>query len=542
MMSLPQGTRISNQVAREICVREGAAATIDGAIASLGKNYVVTLQAIACQNGAVLAREQLEAQDKEHVLNAVGTGATAMRGKLGESLKSVQRMSVPLEEATTPSLEALQNYTLGYSEMTKGRFLPAVSHLERAIAIDSKFAMAHYYLALAFDNAGDVERCAEYAKQAFQLIDRVTEYERVSIAAVYYWTATGEVDKTIDAYQSGIRDFPRWWGFHNNLSGSYIDLGQFEEGLKEGLESARLEPNVEHSYRRQLDAYLCLGRVAEAKILVEKLRAKGLGGPRIHQRFLELAYVEDDEAAVARETQWFAGKPGEYIGLGLQAASLNVHGQRAESHRFYVRAAENARRQGLANAASEFEQADARADALLGNCESVRRLGRPALALAICGDSDRAEKLAAETSKLFPNGTFWNAVGLPGIRAAVALQRNQPAESVERLLAAKSYESAYLEVMYLRGLAYLRQNKGAEAATEFQKIVGNKGASWGLGWRYPNQAQFYSLSYLHLARAYMLEKEVAKAKKSYETFLELWKEPDPGIRIYKEARAEYAKL
>ena len=291
--------------------------------------------------------------------------------------------------------------------------------------------------------------------------------------------ATGELDKAIDAYQLGIRNYPRHWGFHNNLSTIYIDLGRYEEGLKEGLEAARLQPNVEPPYRRQLDAYICLDRLPEAKQLAEKLRAQGLDGARIHQRFLEMAYVEDDQAAIAREIQWFAGKPEEYLSFGLQAANRNVHGQRRESHKLYQRAAETALRRGLRNAASEFEEADARADALSGNCQTVRRLGRPALALAMCGDAAQAEKLAAETSKLFPNGTIWNAVQLPEIRAAIALNRDQPAKSVELLASASPYERAYLDAVYLRGLAYLRLHKGAEAAAEFRKIVDHKGANWG---------------------------------------------------------------
>ena len=276
------------------------------------------------------------------------------------------------------------------------------------------------------------------------MIDRVSEFERAQITA-YYYRATGELDKAIDAYRLGIRNYPRHWGFHNNLSTAYIDLGQYEEGLKEGLEAARLQPNVEPPYRRLLDAYICLDRLPEAKQLAEKLRAQGLDGARIHQRFLEMAYVEDDQAAIAREIQWFAGKPEEYLSFGLQAANRNVHGQRRESHKLYQRAAETALRRGLRNAASEFEEADARADALSGNCQTARRLGRPALALAMCGDAAQAEKLAAETSKLFPNGTIWNAVQLPEIRAAIALNRDQPAKSVELLASASPYERSYLE-------------------------------------------------------------------------------------------------
>jgi tetratricopeptide (TPR) repeat protein len=353
---------------------------------------------------------------------------------------------------------------------------------------------------------------------------------------------TGEWDQAIDAYQLGIRNYPRHWGFHNQLATTSMDLGRYEEGLKEGLEATRLEPNVEPPYRRQLDGYLCLDRLPEAKQLAEKLRTQGLDGVRIHQRFLEIAYIDGDPAAEQREIQWFAGKPGEHISLGLQAANRNVQGRRRESHALFQRAAEAARRRGFQETAAEFEEADAQADAFSGICETARRLGRPALALAICGDAAPAEKLAAETSKLFPNGTIWNAVQLPEIRAAIALHRNEPVKSVELLTSAAPYERAHFEAIYLRGLAYLRLNKGGEAAAEFRKIVDHKGANWASRWRYPYWAQFYSLSHLGLARGSALAGDTATAKNAFQDLFELWKDADPDLPILQQAKTEYAGL
>jgi tetratricopeptide (TPR) repeat protein/predicted Ser/Thr protein kinase len=540
-MSLPPGARITNPIANEVCVREGAAATIDGTIESLGKDYVITLQAIACQNGATLAREQIQAEDKEHVLNVVGTAAAAMRGKLGESLSSIQKLNRPLEQATTPSLEALQNFSEGYHEGGQGHFLTAIPLLERAIALDPNFAMAYQFLAGNLYTAGDVVHQREYVRKAFALIDRVSEYERDIIAAEYHVSA-GELDKAIDSYQLGIRNYPRFGGFHNQLGIVYIDLGRFEEGLKEGLEASRLEAKVEPPYRRQLDAYMCLDRIGEARKVAETVRKLGIDGARIHQRFLEMAYIEGDQAAAARETQWYAGKPEEYLSFGLQAGNRNVLGQRRESHKLYQRAAETALRRGFRDVAAGFEEADARADALAGNCRTARRLGRPALALAMCGEAAKAEKLAAETSKLFPNGTIWNAVELPEVRAAIALNRDQPAKSVELLASATPYERSYLGAVYLRGLAYLRLHKGAEAAAEFHKIVAHKGANWGATWIHPYWGQFYSLSYLGMARASALAGDGAKAKKVFQDFFELWKDADPDLPILQRAKAEYAEL
>jgi tetratricopeptide (TPR) repeat protein/predicted Ser/Thr protein kinase len=541
LMSLPPGARITNPIAHDICVRDGAAATIDGSIASLGKSYVVTLQAITCQGGATLAREQIQADDKEHVLNAVGTAATAMRTRLGESGSSIQKLNRPLEQATTGSLEALQNYTAAKAALTQGQFLAAVPLLERAITLDPNFAMAYYYVAIASNNAGDVGREGEFLKKAFALIDRVSEYERDWIMAGYY-ESTGELDKAIDAYRLGIANYPRDWGFHNDLSVVYMDLGQFEEGLKEGQAAAKLQLNAEPPYRRLLDAYMCLDRLGEARKLAEKVRMLGIDGARIHQRFLEIAYIEGDPAAAARETQWYAGKPEEYLSFGLQAANLNVLGQRLESSKLYKRAAETALHRGLRDVAAGFDEADARADALSGNCRTVARLGRPPLALAMCGETAQAEKLAEETSKLFPNGNLWNAVQLPEVRGAIQLQRDQPAKAVELLASASPYERAYPEVAYLRGLAYLRLHKGAEAAAEFQKIVDHKGASWGSTWLYPNWGLYYSISYLGLARGSALAGDTAKARKTFQDFFALWKNADQDIPILIEAKKEYAAL
>jgi hypothetical protein len=287
---------------------------------------------------------------------------------------------------------------------------------------------------------------------------------------------------------------------------------------------------------------MCLDKLDEAKKVAERVQMQGIDGARIHQRYLEMAYIEGDQTAAAREIQWYAGKPEEYLSFGLQAAHLNVLGQRRESSKLYKRAAETALRRGLTSVAADFEEADARADALAGKCDTARRLGRPALALAMCGVAAQAEKLAAETTKLLPNGILWNSVQLPGIRAAIELHRDQPAKAVELLKSAAPYERAYPEVVYLRGLAYLRLRQGAEAAAEFQKILNHKGASWGSTWRFPNWGLHYSLSYLGLARAFVLTNDTVKARKAYQDFIAIWKDADKDAVPLKQAIQELAAL
>ena len=535
-MGKPAEARLTPAIAQEICERTGSAAVLEGSIASLGTQYVLGLKAVNCRNGETLDEEQVRAARKEDLLNALTMIASNFRSRVGESLSTIREHDTPLEQATTSSLDALQNYTAGLSIMGQGHFRGAIPLFERAIAIDPNFAMAYYLRGIAYEQAGDMERSAEDAKRAFSLVDRVSETERTDITA-YYYRFTGELDKEIDAWQLSARNYPRNWGPHNQLSLTYIDMGQFEEGLKEGQESAQLEPHVEPPWRRQLDALMCLNRLPEAEVVAAKVRALGIDGSRIHQRFLELAYLQDDHPSIAREIQWFSGKPEEYLSFGLQAAYLNMHGQRRESSEEYQRAAETARRRGLRYVANDFEEADARANALAGNCQSARRLGRPALALAMCDETAEAEKLAAETSKLFPDGTIWNAVQFPEIEAMIEL-----AKGVELLASASPYERAYPDAVYVRGVGYLQMKRGAEAGAEFRKIADHEGASWGATWVHPYWGQYYALSYLGMARGHVLAGEGTQARDAYEKFFALWQNADPDLPVLRQAHAEYAKL
>lgn len=291
-----------------------------------------------------------------------------------------------------------------------------------------------------------------------------------------------------------------------------------------------------------LDSYLALDRYKEAHETADRVQAQGIDGPRIHQRLLELAYAEDDKAASARQIQWFAGKPEEYLSLGLQAANLNVHGRRNESHGQYQRAAEAAGRLGFRYVADELQDSDALADALYGPCQTPAKLGRPALALALCGDTARAERLAAETSNAFPRGTTWNAVQLPQIQAAMALRHKDPARSLDLLASAAPYERAYPGAIYLRGMAYLQLHRGRDAAAEFRKVTEHKGASWGPTWVHPNWGLYYGPSCLGLARAYSMAGDSSKAIASYENVLALWHDADQDTPLVIQARHEATAL
>ena len=525
--------RITSQIAHDICVRDAAAATIEGSIASLGKAYVLTLQAVNCKNGATLAREQSQAEDKEHVLQAVDKTATAMRAKLGESLASIEKLTLPLDQFTTPSLEALQNYAMGHSLGAQGQFLAAIPFYQRSTELDPNFAMAYLGLSLAYSNAGDIAHSNEYQGKAFALIDRVSEFERLFISARYYWRVNGELDKAIDAYRTAMRSYPRSWWAPSELGFLYNSMGEFEKAIDAGREAIRLEPRVEPPYRNLATSYINLDRPGEAKEVLAKAREQHFDGSRLHQRFLEIAFVEGDQPAVESEIQWYAGKPEEYLSFGLQAAYADALGRRGEAGKLYRQAADMALRRGLKDAAADFEDADARAGAFVGDCQPARRAGRPAIALAMCGDAAGAEWLAAEGSKMYPNGTLWNAVQLRSIRAAIELKRDQPAKAIELLESAAPFERAFPEARYLRGQAYLRLEKASAARDEFQKILDHKGANWGL---------IYSLSHRWLARATALAGDTARARQAYQDFFVSWKNADTGSARLAEARKEFVAL
>ena len=532
LMGRPRGEPVTSQIAHDICVREAAAATVGGSIASLGKDYVMTLQAIRCDTGTTLALGQTQFGDKEHVLKAVDTAATAMRSKLGESLASIQKSNLPLDQVTTPRLDALQAFALGFTQASQGQFLAAIPFLQHATELDPNFAYAYSLLGVYYRNSGETARSNEYAAKAFALADRVSDIERLKIKARYYNFVVGDLDKAFDAYQVVARSYPRDWESRNEMAVDYRRMGDFEKYLAESEEVVSLAPRILSPINNLATAYVRLDRFDEAKGVVARAQAQQIDAPRLHQRLLEIAYIQNDQAAAAKEVQWFAGKAEEYFSLGVQAANADTVGRRNDAKELYRRAAAAASRRGLVDAAAGFEEADAVADALLGNCETARRVGRPTFALALCGDA-RVEQFLGEREKLAPNGTLWKAVELPEIRAAMEFRRDPSGKVVELLASATPYERAYPEVRYLRGRAYLRRKNGVEAAAEFQKIVDNKGANWG---------PYYGIAYVGLARSAKLVGDTAKARQTYRDFLALWKDPDPKIEIFIAARNELAEL
>ncbi len=494
-MGRSPGEPITIEVARGVCVRERERGIIGGSIARLGKTYLIALQAINCQTGATLARDQAEAEDKEHVLKAVATAASGMRAKLGESLSSIQkpdRPSVFEVQVSTPSLEAFKAYTVGIDFQGQGRSREAIPHLQRAIQLDPTFSAAYDLLAAAYMTAGDRAHGSEYLAKAYALIDHASERERLLISGRYYLEVTHELNKAIAAYEVLFRIDPRNPKPHSRLAQVYSAMGDYERALPEFLEAIRLGPRIRTYSSALMSTYINLDRLDEAKGVIARELAQNPDAPYAHHYRLIIACIQNDDVAREREIQWFSGRPDEYRSLRIQADDAAARGERRKAILLYQQAIEMARRQGLTMGGPP----PALIDALMGDCASAQK-ARSNPALAYCG-----------------NGP---ALRLPEEQAA----RNPPVNSDPTPL------------LYQRGLSDLHTLKGAESAAEFQRILDHKGRHWGV---------FYSLAYLGLARASALTGDTAKARRAYQDFLAVWKHADADIPILIQARKEYAAL
>jgi tetratricopeptide (TPR) repeat protein len=540
--------RISNDVAREICLREGVKAMLTGSISSLGSHYVITLTAVNAQTGDALAREQIEAGSKEDVLKALDRAASSLRRKLGESLGSVQKFTMPLEKATTPSLEALQAFTLGQAEHQKVAEDKAIPHLKRAIELDPNFAMAFATLGVVYSNLGETQQALDYLKKAFELKERASERERLYISAHYYEMVTGQIEKAIEVYESWKEAYPRDTLPRDNVALQYNSIGQFEKALTNASEAMRLNPKDFFAYQNVANSYQELDRYDEAKTIVEQAKALNVDSVIDHMVLFDIAFIQGDAAGMQREVAWAAGKPDELFMLFNQGMADYGMGRAHRAHETVERAANQAEGRGLKAIAGQARAAEIVIEASLGNTQEACKRATEvptsrvdkdakstiAMALAICGDADRAQKLINELAKDFPLDTLLNNVGLPVARAVIELHHNNPARAIALLEAATPYDLTGFGAMYVRGEAFRLAHEGAKAAAEYQKILDHR----GIGPLDPG----YALGRLGLGRAYALQGETAKARTAYQDFLALWKDADPDIPILKQAKEEYEKL
>jgi serine/threonine protein kinase/tetratricopeptide (TPR) repeat protein len=569
LMTRPADTKLTPEVARELCQRAHSKAYLAGTIGSLGSQYVLGLKAVNCRSGDTLAEEQVTATSKEKVLDTLGEAATKLRGELGESLATVQKLDVPLSEATTSSLEALKAYSLGRKAENEKGVAAALPYHQRAIELDPNFAVGYNAVGTDYISLGELGRASEYYTKAFQLREHASEREKLNIAADYYRNVTGELDKAAQTYQEAIESYPRDFRAYNNLGIVYADQGQYEKAAEVTRQGVPLAADAVANYSNLANYTLALQRFDETRQVIHEAQARKLDDFIQHIALYALAFLGSDSAAMAERQRWFAGKPDyENWGLALASDTEAYSGLVGKARELTKRAVDSAIRADSKENGAIWQAIAAQREAAFGNAAEARQSAaealklapaiqgvqsEAALAFAMAGDTARAESLAQDLGKRYPLDTQVQSLWLPAIQGQVALNKKNPAAALNVLQASSAIEMGQilfvanlscLYPVYLRGEAYLAAGQGSAAATEFQKILDHSGIVWNC-WT-------GALAHLGVARANALQAKTSqgadadaarvRALAAYKDFLAPWSNADPDIPILKEAKAEYAKL
>jgi tetratricopeptide (TPR) repeat protein/predicted Ser/Thr protein kinase len=567
-MTRPANERLTQDLAREVCVRAASKAYLTGSIAALGNQYVIGLEALNCASGDVLAQELVTAPSKEKVLDALGQAAARLRNQVGESLSSVQKFDVSLEQATTSSLEALHAFTLGAKAAHEKGDVEAIPFYKRAVELDPNFALAYDDLGVDYYNLYQPGQGAEYLKKAFDLRDRVTEREKFTITADYYGLVTGELEKANQTYELWIQDYPRAYGAYGNLGSSYMILGQYEKAANETRQALR-EPTDVAEYANLGEIYLALNRFDDAKKTSEEAQGRRLEDIPLRVNLYALAFFQGNAAVMKQQANWAMGKPGaEDQMLSLESDTEAWSGKLAKARALSRQAIESARRNDEKEPAALWQANAAIREALFGNADIARRDAAAAMALApgsrdaeaqaalayaLAGETTHAQSHADDLNKRFPQDTVVQTVWLPTIRAQIELAKGNPIQSIELLQTATPYElgmlsgsapNSCLYPVYVRATAYLSAGQGQLAGAEFQKILDHRGVLWNCATG--------ALAHLGSGRAYALEARSAqgadadaaraKAPAAFQDFLAQWKEADPDIPALVTAKSESAKF
>ncbi len=548
LMGKPADEHITAAIGREIAQRTNVKALLVGSIANMGTQYVVMLDAVNPASSDTLAEVQTRADNKEQVLKALDQATTQLREKLGESLASIKRFDKPLEEATTSSLEALKAFSLGDEKHTTGNDIGAIPFYKRAIDLDPNFALAYARLGTVYNNYGQVDLSEQNRKKAFELKDRASERERLYITSHYY-ADSGQLEKGNAAYELYKQTYPRDVVSYVNLSATALQLGDFDKVLENAKAAIKVDPDESRGYLNSAGAYMGLNRVEEAKAIATE-------GLRLHSDFLSLhdtlatiALAQGDLAAMEREEALAKTQPdlewSAYFRHGEIAAS---HGQLHQAEDFYEKARQVGKRVEIKSAEAGAISERASVRALAGNRKEAIESANASLAifqdynqklqvagiLAFAGDRRKALDLAAEVAKSRPDDVLVQALFVPLVQAATALDSGDAAKAIELLKPASAYDRGSTPVLYLRGLAYIKNKQGAEAVQEFQRILALRNFS--------PADPLMSLAHLGLGRAYALQGDSQKSRTAYQDFFALWKDADPDLPILKEAKAEYARL
>ena len=558
LMAKPPDTNLTPEVARDLCQRAGGKAYIAGSIASLGHQYVIGLDAINCKTGDFLAQDQVTAENKEHVLRALDEAATTIRKKLGESLSTVEKFDAPLDQATTPSLEALKALSVGRKILQGKGPEAAIPFFNRAVELDPNFAAAYSALGISYYNLREPGLASKNLQKAYDLRDKVSEREKFRISGNYYLLVTGELEKAIPTYETWAQTYPRNNEPLGNLGVAYTYLGQYESAVNSSLEDLRLYPGSAAAFTNLVGLYTALNRPDDAKAKYQEAVAHKINNPVLHGNRYGVAFFEGDTAEMQRQLDNSKNKPGADVLLSFASDTAAYFGHLASARELSQSAIESALHSDAKETAAEWQINAALREAEFGNVTRARQAIASALdsaatrdvqilaalAAARIGDVEQARRISDDLAHRFPLDTMINRYWLPTIYASIETSRNDAAKALDLLRTAAQYElgtpspqfevGASLYPVYVRGQAYLSLHQGKEAAAEFQKYLDHRGIALN--------SPLAALARLQLGRAYVLSGDEARARSAYQDFLALWKDADPDIPIYKQAKAEYAKL
>jgi DNA-binding winged helix-turn-helix (wHTH) protein/tetratricopeptide (TPR) repeat protein len=564
LMAKPADTRLSPEVSREICERTASTAVLDGSIASLGSQYVLTLRAIDCRTGDVLDEEQVQVARKEDVLNSLSQIASRFRIRIGESLSTVKSHDIPLAEATTPSLEALKAYSAGWQVSFSSGSAASVPFLQHAIGIDPNFASAYAALGRMYGDIGESWLSAQNTSKAYQLRDRTTDQEKFFISVNYDLQATGNLEKAQQTCDLWKRAYPRAWLPHGLLSGGiYPALGKYEKSAEEAKLALAIDPDFSIGYTNLAVSYMALERMADAESTIQRASERKLEIPDFFVLRHAIAFLKGDKAGLERVAAEARDKTGVDDWMSnAEGFAAAYTGHLDVARRMSRQAAEFARKSDRRETEALYEADTAVREALFGNGFNARLKAADALALSksrdvvyeagfaltLSGDSSRSQAMTEELSRRLPEDTKVQFIYIPTMRALLELNHSQPSRAVELLQTASPYEggtpidggsefllgAGNLYPAYVRGLAELAAHHGAEAAAEFRTILNHRGSVIcdPIG----------ALAHVQLGRAYALAGDKTEAKIAYQDFLTLWKDADRDIPILRQAKTEYAKL
>jgi len=568
-MTRTADTILAPEVAREVCQRTNSRVYISGSIARLGDQYVVGLKAVNCRTGSVLAQEQVAAASKERVLRALDSAATKLRGELGESLASLQKFDLPLEEVTTSSLQALEAFSTGEAAYRQKGEAAALPYHLRAIQLDPNFAAAYLALGSDYYSLGETTRASGYFSKAFELREHASRLENMTITADYYNYVTGELDKAEQAMRNLLANYPRLWGPHADLGNVYTSQGLYAKGSDEYREAISLFGGAATNYDNLANSLLALQRFDEARQVLADAQARKFDEYVFHLQFYGLAFLKGDPQGMEGQQRWFAGHPEfEYNGLALASDTEAFVGHLKKSRELTRRAVDSAIRDGDKEAGAILEENAALREAAFGNAPEAKQLAseglklmpesqavevEAALALAMIGETSQPTLLARKLEQRYPLDTQVHALWLSPIRAQLALDHKNPSAALVALPEIGAMELGQisflnnLSCLYeanTRGNAFLAAGQGVSAATEFQKILDHSGIVWNC-WT-------GALAHLELGRANALQARTLqgadagsarlRALAAYKDFLSLWKDADSDIHLLKQAKSEYAKL